>query len=311
MAKKIAVLGAGIVGLYTASKLKEKGFDVFLFEKEEIENVGKKPCSALVSKRIHNFVEVNDDLILNTIKKCLIKFEKKEVLLKFNPEHIVIDKRKLILKMIKEAKFRIVFNIKNIDHETFDYVIGADGASSPLRKSLDLKDPDFKIGLKVEDDVLDFSDTVQTFKTENGFCWIIPKGKYVEYGVFEKKENIKKEWQAFNKKGVRSGFAVIPQGLVLVDSDKYALVGDATGLTKPWSGGGIIWQLYQADMFVSSFPNFKEYNRKVKSFFIPKIIQGKVANKVVNENLSFLIPSSLEYDNDFPNFLKSLFRKNF
>ncbi|NMB47654.1 hypothetical protein GYA01_02360, partial [Patescibacteria group bacterium] len=75
--------------------------------------------------------------------------------------------------------------------------------------------------------------------------------------------------------------------------------------------GGIIWQLYQADMLVSSFPNFKEYNRKVKSFFIPKIIQGKVANKVVNENLSFLIPSSLEYDNDFPNFLKSLFRKNF
>ena len=114
MAKKIAVLGAGIVGLYTASKLKEKGFDVFLFEKEEIENVGKKPCSALVSKRIHNFVEVNDDLILNTIKKCLIKFEKKEVLLKFNPEHIVIDKRKLILKMIKEAKLELFLILRTL-----------------------------------------------------------------------------------------------------------------------------------------------------------------------------------------------------
>ena len=310
MAKKVAVLGAGIIGLYTASKLKEKGFDVVLFEKNDITNVGKKPCSALVSKRIYEFIDLDDDLVLNTIKKCLIKFKKKEVVLKFDPEHIVINKEELILRMIKKAEFKIVFKSTKIDFKDFDYVIGADGASSFLRKKLKLKDPDFKVGLKVEEDVSNFSDSVQTLKTRSGFCWMIPKGNYVEYGVFEKKENVKKEWTLFNKQGKRSGLAIIPQGLVLARSEKYSLVGDATGLTKPWSGGGIIWQLYQARMLISNFPNFGKYNSAVRRFFLYKMIKGKIANKIVNENLSFLIPSFLVYDNDFPNFLKSLFATN-
>lgn len=313
MKKKVAIIGAGIIGLYTASKLEEKGFDVTVFEKESIKNVGKKSCSTLVSKRILNFIEVDEDSIENTIKKCLIRFNKKEVVLEFNPEHIVINREKLVLRMIEKAKFDIVFESREINCKDFDYVIGADGASSFLRKKLGLKDPDFKIGLKVEDDIKDFSNTVKTFKTNNGFTWIIPKGNYIEYGILEEKENIKKEWKAFGKVGKRSSFAIIPQGLVLADSNKYALVGDATGLTKPWSGGGIIWQLYEAEMLVKHFPDFKRYNRDVKKFFLFFIIKGKIANKLVHfvgNNLSYLIPSYIKYDNDFPCFLKSLFASN-
>ena len=308
--KKIAIIGAGIIGLYTASKLEEKGFDVTLFEKESIENVGKKSCSTLVSRRILNFIKVDEDLIENTIKKCLIKFNKKEVVLEFNPEHIVINREKFVLRMIKNAKFNIIFESKETNFEGFDYVIGADGASSFLRKHLGLKDPDFKIGLKVEEDKIDSSDTVKTFKTKNGFTWIIPKGNYVEYGILEKKENIKKEWKAFNRQGKNSSFAIVPQGLILADSDKYALVGDATGLTKPWSGGGIIWQLYEAEMLINNFPDFKKYNREVKKFFLFKIIKGRITNKLIHfigNNLGFLIPSYIKYDNDFPCFIKSLF----
>lgn len=310
MKKKVAIIGAGIIGLYVASQLEKKDFNVTVFEKESIEKVGKKSCSTLVSKRIFDFIKIDNDLIENTIKKCLIKFNKKEVVLEFNPEHIVINREKLISRLTKKAKFKIIFESKKTDFEEFDYVIGADGASSFLRHKLNLKNPKFKVGLKVEKIIKDNSDTVKTFKTKNGFTWIIPKGDYVEYGILEEKENIKEEWKRFNKQGINSSFALVPQGLVLANSDKYALVGDSTGLTKPWSGGGIIWQLYEARILIQNFPDFKKYNKEVKKFFLFKIIKGRITNKLVHfigNYFSFLIPAYIKYDNDFPNFVKSLF----
>ncbi|MDD4358791.1 MAG: NAD(P)/FAD-dependent oxidoreductase [Candidatus Pacebacteria bacterium] len=309
MKKKVGVIGAGIIGLYVASELKKKSFDVTVFEKQSIEKVGKKSCSTLVSKRIFDFIQIDDDLIENTIKRCLIKFKKKEVVLEFNPEHIVINRERFVLRMIKNAEFNIIFESNRTDFSEFDYVIGADGASSFLRHKLNLKNPGYRVGLKVESNVKDSNDTVKTFKTKNGFTWIIPKGNYTEYGVLEKKENIKDEWKKFNKKGSNLSFALVPQGLVLASSDKYAIVGDATGLTKPWSGGGIIWQLYEAKMLIENFPNFKKYNKEVRKFFLWKIIKGRISNKLIHfvgNHFSFLIPSYIKYDNDFPNFFKSL-----
>lgn len=313
MTKKVAIIGAGIIGLYTASKLQEKGFEVTVFEKEKLENVGKKSCSTLVSKRIFNFIKIDEDLIENTIKNCSIKFKNKEVILNFAKEHIIINKEKFVLRMIEQAKFKIVFEneIKEIP-EGFDYVIGADGVHSFLRKKLNLRNPKFKVGLKVEAKGSGRGDTVKTTKTKNGFTWMIPRGDYIEYGILESKENIKGEWKAFNKQGKNSSFALVPQDLILIDSDKYALVGDATGLTKPWSGGGIIWQLYQAEMLINNFPNFRKYNSEVRAFFLPKIIKGRIFNSLVHfigDNFSFLIPSRIKYDNDFPSLFASIFKK--
>jgi len=310
--KKVAIVGAGIIGLYTASSLQKKGFDVTVFEKESLEKVGKKSCSTLVSKRVLDFLSLDEEIIENRINKCLIKFKNKDVVLEFNPFHLVLNREKLVLKMIKEAQFKIVFESRKTSFKEFDYIIGADGANSFIRKSLGLKDPKFKIGLKIEKDLKDNSDITITEKSKNGFTWYIPKGDYVEYGILETKENLKQAWRKFDKKGLNMSFALVPQGLILPKDKKYTLVGDATGLTKPWSGGGIIWQLYEARFLVETFPDFKKYNSRVKKFFFFKIIKGRIANRIVHfvgGNLSFLIPSKIKYDNDFPNIFASLVKK--
>ena len=310
--KKVAIVGAGIIGLYTASSLQKKGFDVTVFEKESLEKVGKKSCSTLVSKRVLDFLSLDEEIIENRINKCLIKFKNKDVVLEFNPFHLVLNREKLVLKMIKEAQFKIVFESRKTSFKEFDYIIGADGANSFIRKSLGLKDPKFKIGLKIEKDLKDNSDITITEKSKNGFAWYIPKGDYVEYGILETKENLKQAWRKFDKKGLNMSFALVPQGLILPKDKKYTLVGDATGLTKPWSGGGIIWQLYEARFLVETFPDFKKYNSRVKKFFFFKIIKGRIANRIVHfvgGNLSFLIPSKIKYDNDFPNIFASLVKK--
>ena len=310
--KKVAIVGAGIIGLYTASSLQKKGFDVTVFEKESLEKVGKKSCSTLVSKRVLDFLSLDEEIIENRINKCLIKFKNKDVVLEFNPFHLVLNREKLVLKMIKEAQFKIVFESRKTSFKEFDYIIGADGANSFIRKSLGLKDPKFKVGLKIEKDLKDNSDITITEKSKNGFAWYIPKGDYVEYGILETKENLKQAWRKFDKKGLNMSFALVPQGLILPKNKKYTLVGDATGLTKPWSGGGIIWQLYEARFLVETFPDFKKYNSRVKKFFFFKIIKGRIANRIVHfvgGNLSFLIPSKIKYDNDFPNIFASLVKK--
>lgn len=310
--KKVAIVGAGIIGLYTASSLQKKGFDVTVFEKESLEKVGKKSCSTLVSKRVLDFLSLDEEIIENRINKCLIKFKNKDVVLEFNPFHLVLNREKLVLKMIKEAQFKIVFESRKTSFKEFDYIIGADGANSFIRKSLGLKDPKFKVGLKIEKDLKDNSDITITEKSKNGFAWYIPKGDYVEYGILETKENLKQAWRKFDKKGLNMSFALVPQGLILPKDKKYTLVGDATGLTKPWSGGGIIWQLYEARFLVETFPDFKKYNSRVKKFFFFKIIKGRIANRIVHfvgGNLSFLIPSKIKYDNDFPNIFASLVKK--
>jgi len=54
--------------------------------------------------------------------------------------------------------------------------------------------------------------------------------------------------------------------MIFSKNKQVALCGDAMGLTKPWSGGGIIWSLYAADILLNNFPNFGKYEKKLRGF---------------------------------------------
>ena len=315
--KKIAIVGSGIIGIYIALRLKEKGFDVFLYDKKKEEDLGFKPCSTLVSERIKQFLCFSDDCIENTINVCKIHFPKKTIELHFNPKHLVLNRDKLIkeqLVLLKErgVELRLGEEIKSIPVE-FDYVIGCDGPFSIVRKELGLKDPEMKIGMQVFVDKKDNANFTDTFPIKSGFLWKIPKGDCVEYGILSKSLKAKDILMDFlNKENTeeKKVFAApVPLGMIFSKDKRVALCGDAMGLTKPWSGGGIIWSLYAASALVETFPDFKEYERKVRQFFRYKMLKGRMANKLVNFigfSFPYIIPSKINYDNDFPDFFKSI-----
>jgi len=80
-----------------------------------------------------------------------------------------------------------------------------------------------------------------------------------------------------------------------------ALCGDAAGMTKPWSGGGILWAFMAADILVRSFPDFQKYRQEVRAFFGPSLFRAKFLMPFVyfaGFHLPFLLPAKMALDND-------------
>lgn len=318
---KIAIIGAGINGLYISWKLAQKGYKVTVFERKK--EIGKQACSGLFSENILNFIPESKALIKNEINYCYINFPKRKIKLEFfgnnkKEKFYVIDHDKLdklVLSLAQQQGVEIILGAQAEDiklnklKENFDRIIGCDGAMSETRKSLNLKDPDLYLGILVLVDNSDkkLNNFVETWATKNGFLWKIYRDKnIVEYGIMDEIGESRKIFDRFlkekniNFKVKRS--AIIPCGLVLSSNSKITLCGDAMGLTKPWSGGGVIWGLTAGDILLSNFPDFKKYKKEVKRFFLFKIIIYKLIKKIVyflGFYLPWFLPRKVKINSDF------------
>jgi flavin-dependent dehydrogenase len=311
---KVCVIGGGVIGLYLSWKLSDFGHEVFVYDKKDEKDLGFKSCSTLVSERIRQFIPHTDNCLENIISSCDISFPKKTIRLNFSPKHLVLDRCKLIgvlLDLNKKNNVQLCFGkeLKEIP-QGFDRVIGCDGAGSFVRKSLGLLDPEMRIGIQVFEEKKDSSCITKTHSMVSGFTWEIPRGEFVEYGALGKQKEAKQSLDELldikNVKDRKYISAVVPQGLIIPNNEKITLCGDAIGLTKPWSGGGLIWGLCAADILINNFPDFIQYKKETERFFRFKILKGKIANKLVNLfgfNFPYIIPREMTYDNDFPNFL--------
>lgn len=317
---KIAIIGAGTIGLYLALKLSERGEEIFLFEKKQ--KVGKEVCSGLFSERILDFLPESKSLIENEINCCFLHFPKKTLKVNFFKKFFVINHSKLdnlIFSKVKKTKTKIFLGkeIKEIP-KNFDRVIGCDGANSTIREILSLKNPQFFLGIQGFLKKENFSHFVETWPTQNGFLWKIPRGKEIEYGVIEKPKEAKTIFEKFLKKNNLSleniKSALISQGLALPKNKKITLCGEAMGLTKPWSGGGVIWGLISANILLKNFPDFLKYKKEVEKFFLPQIIFSKLAKFLVyflGFNFPKILKREYEIDGDLFNIKRHFISSNF
>lgn len=305
---KTAIIGAGINGLYLAWKLAKRGEDVTVYEKKN--RIGKEVCSGLFSDKILDFVPESKNLIQSKIEIVLIRFPKKILKINFSRVFFVINHSELdnlMAELSIRAGAKIILNHTVSDMpEGYDRVIGCDGASSRIRDLLKISPPNFYLGIQGVFENDNPSNTVETWPTKSGFIWKIPKGGKIEYGIMERPQKAKMIFNEFlNKnniilKEVRS--ALIPQGLAIPDNKKITLCGDAAGLTKPWSGGGVIWGLLAADILLKNFPDFLRYRRECKKFFLPKIFFSIIIKKLayfLGFNVARILPKEYKIEGDF------------
>ena len=305
---KIAIIGAGITGLYLAWKLSEKGHKVSVFERKE--KIGKEVCSGLISERILDFIPESEKLILNKINHPFIHFPKRTLKVNFSKPFFILNHFELdnLVANLAREKGTEIFLKQEINSipEGFDKIIGCDGANSFIRRELKLSEPEFQLGIQGFIEKEDYSNFVETWPVKSGFIWRIPRGKEIEYGIVAKPKEARKIFEEFlnknnlNLKNIRS--AVVPQSLIIPSNSRITLCGDAAGLTKPWSGGGVIWGLTAADILLKSFPDFLRYKKMAKRFLFPRIIFSKIARKsiyFVGLNFPWVLPQNYRIDGDF------------
>jgi len=305
---RIAIIGAGISGLYLAWKLSEKGYDVTVFEKKE--KIGQEVCSGLFSKRILEFIPESRKLIQNRINYVILRFPKKTIKVEFSKvffviSHFELDKLVADLAQKAGANLLLSHNIGEIP-KGYDKIIGCDGANSFVRKSLELPEPKYRLGILGFKKELSSSNFVETWPCKNGFIWKIPKGKEIEYGILAKSKEAKLIFDEFLKKKniilERTKSKIVPQGFIMPSNPLITLCGDATGLTKSWSGGGVMWGLTGAEILLKTFPDFLKYKRAMRKFFIPKIIFSKTAVKLVyflGFKMPWFLPKNSRIESDF------------
>lgn len=309
---KIAIIGGGLCGLYLGLKLSKEN-EVFLFEKKE--KIEGKACSSLFSQRIFKFLPFAKKFIQNEIHFCLIHFPNKTIKLIFHHPFFVFNRKELenqLFKLAKENGVNFYFSTKitlktlKVFEEKFDRIIGCDGACSITRQYLKIKKPSFFLGIQGFLLKSEKRNWVETWPTKNGFFWKIPRGKEVEYGIIEDPKVAKKMFEEFTKKlnlkleNIKS--ALIPKDLSLPKNQKITLCGDALGLVKPWSGGGVIWGLIGSEILIKNFPDFLKYEKEIRQFFLKQIIFGKLVKKLVyflGFNFPKLLPSFVKIDGDF------------
>jgi flavin-dependent dehydrogenase len=312
---KVAIIGAGICGLYLGWKLAENGHQVMIFEKKE--KIGKEVCSGLFSERILEFIPESQSLIQNKINFCLIHFPKCTFKINFSKKFFVMshfELDNLVAKLAQKAGAKIVLNRPMLTsdvnillyREKFERIIGCDGANSIVRKSLGLPEPNYRLALQGFIQKADSSGFVETWSQKQGFIWKIPRGIEIEYGIIEEPVVAKSLFDKFlrekNLNLERINSALVPQGLIIPQNKKITLCGDAAGLTKPWSGGGVVWSLFAADLLLKNFPDFIKYQKEVKKFFLPKIIFSKIITKMVcflGFNFPWILPKNIKIEGDF------------
>ena len=309
---KVAIIGAGTAGLYIAYKLVQKGHKVTIFEKNN--SIGNKICSGLFSERILDFVPESEQLIQNQINSVLINFPKKKIKVSFSKRFLVMDHSeldKLLGGLCHKAGVNIVLNHKISGMPNgFDKIIGCDGAESFVRKYLKEKEPSLRLGIQgfVPSDSPSQAkeNFVEAWPCKNGFLWKIPRGNEMEYGAITNMNNSHKTFVNFVKEkniiltNVKA--KLVPQGLIIPNNNKITLCGDSAGLTKPWSGGGVIWGFKAADILIENFPDFEIYRKKAKSFFSKKILLSKIAVALIyfiGFNIPWLLPNSAKMESDF------------
>jgi len=307
---KTAIVGAGTNGLYLARRLAKKGHEVIVFEKRNI--IGKQACSGLFSQRILDFIPQSRELIQNQINSVLIHFPKKTVNVLFSKKffvmnHFELDNLLAVLAEKSGVKIILNHNVQDISElKDFERIIGCDGPNSVVRKALGPKETEMRLAIQGFLPLKDDSDFVETWPINQGFIWRIPRGGETEYGIIGKPKEVKVVFDNFlNKNNLdleRVVSAPVPQKFFFSFQKETTLCGDAAGLCKPWSGGGVIWGLIAAELLLKNFPDFLKYIKAIKVFFIPRIVFSRMAVKLVyffGFRFPWILPKKVKIESDF------------
>lgn len=327
----ISVIGAGPSGSYAAYLLAKDGYKVNIYE--EHNNIGKPiQCTGLITGSLDDVVKTEDNCIVNKIGNIkLLAPNGNELFLKLKKKNYVVDRTKFdgfFNELALSAGARCLLNKKLIDYrinkkidmvfnngqEETDVLIGADGVNSAVNRNK-LK---FVIGKQGRFRGDFDSDTFIVYLGLGSFSWIVPESnKIARIGVIG--GDVNKAYNELLKKGdfkfleSQSGIVPIYNPKIKTRRDNVYLLGDAAGMVKATTYGGILYGLMAAQELNKAIKNDLDYEtlwrkRFGRELYLSLIIRKMLDkaslqdyNKIIRTfNKNSLKKLLEEHDRDFP-----------
>jgi geranylgeranyl reductase family protein len=297
---RIAIVGAGPAGSHLAHELVKNGSAVLLFDARE---AWEKPCGGgVTSKALREFEFLkNNDAPKQVISSLrLISARGREITFAPRDDFAIFSRKELARVMRRRAveagaqlhcarveKTEYAKGKWNLETSqgdfTADFLVGADGASSVIRRRVGVrfspKDFAYALGWNVKIAQSPSRVDVQYLDEYSGYLWQFPRTDHISYGVasgyrettpeklkaklldfIEKRDGaIAREIKtASGKSTVNASFyaAMIPALDVSTWDDlqvcntkqAWALIGDAAGFVDPLTGEGIYYAIKSADL---------------------------------------------------------------
>jgi geranylgeranyl reductase family protein len=299
---QIAIVGAGPAGAWASTLLARRGHSVTLIDAQA---PWEKPCGGgVTAKALTSFGIFESDLPRNNIDRITIYFgDTRSVTVNPKDPVAVVSRRDLGKYLVEEAEKSGVSLLKKritkIERLTrgwrlsardsslqSDFLIGADGATSLVRRSV-------STGLQPEDLCV----TLGYFIPGNfpahmkiyfapafeGYIWSFPRPTHTSYGLITRSEP---GWTGRAKTLLSNfiaadlGSEVLEQGEFYsapvpclgprswkknqISGDGWALVGDAAGLVDPITGEGIYYAFKSAEILAETLDRPDLYQSKIQ-----------------------------------------------
>jgi digeranylgeranylglycerophospholipid reductase len=269
--RDVIVVGSGPSGSYSSHLLSKMGYDVLNLE--EHKEIGRPvECTGLVSERVISMARTKAPV--NSVYGAYVHFPNGEFVHVRKGEKTVVMDRDQFDKDVSamaissgtdvEINSRVVSVTSGSEYSTVKYrkdgilkeerarmIIGADGINSRVRKDVFGSVPSRVVSCYQVDSAVRMEDqeSVSVFVgsriTRGFFAWATPAGDMTKIGVGSVGSPAANYFRNFNSMFPRDRILGINGGGIPITylkrtyADRTLLVGDAAGIVKPLSGGGI------------------------------------------------------------------------
>lgn len=305
---EVVIVGAGPAGLRAAEILAKNGKKVLVLEKNK--TVGEKICGGGLSRK---FLKLNypiqeiGDRFFKTIK---YHFLNQEHIINYDSPFIVITERKKLGEHMKEnaqkegAEIRLNSSVLKISEKFlitskkkiyFDYLVGADGSNSLVRKFLKIptKKILFSLGYVIPERYKDLEIFFEPEILLDGYGAIFPHKNYTQIGITvdSKFFTMKRAKQTLDKWIKKIKFNIkeskFNSGIINYDyrgfcfKNKFFLVGDAGGFASGLNGEGIFQAVISGEETAKKILNPKYKCPGIDHILKLKFIHEKIFKKIL------------------------------